>query len=225
MPDLRIQMPATTPSPPETAAAQPSGLQRRAVCNTLSFPDSIPPLLQQVYHRRPLASIAELELGFTQLLAPDQLAGMEAAVARLLAALKAGEHITIVGDFDADGATSCAVAMLALRQFGHHAVNYIVPNRFEYGYGLTPEIVAVALQQTPAPRLLITVDNGIASVAGVAAASAAGVDTIITDHHLPGREVPAAVAIVNPNQPGCNFASKNLAGVGVIFLCHARAAP
>ena len=140
---------------------------------------------------------------------------MDAAVALLEESVRAGQRILIVADFDADGATSCALAVRALRAMGAQDVRYVVPNRFEYGYGLTPEIVAVAAQQQP--DLLITVDNGISSVEGVRAAKALGMRVLITDHHLPGAELPAADAIVNPNQPGDDFPSKNLAGVGVIF--------
>ncbi|MGI9250217.1 MAG: DHH family phosphoesterase [Pseudohongiellaceae bacterium] len=190
-------------------------MHRREACNQLQFPPSLHPLLQQVYRHREIANLDELELNLNNLLPPDNLTGMKAAVTRLLTALTEQQKIIIVGDFDADGATSCALAILALRSFGHNAADYIVPNRFEYGYGLTPEIVALALKKSP--DMLITVDNGIASTDGVAAANSAGVDTLITDHHLPGKQLPAAAAIVNPNQPGCNFASKNLAGAGVIF--------
>lgn len=130
-------------------------------------------------------------------------------------ALDQRQRILIVGDFDADGATASTVGVLGLRLLGAAHVDYLVPNRFEYGYGLTPEIVEVALQRTP--QLLITVDNGISSVEGVAAAKAAGLKVLVTDHHLPGHALPAADAIVNPNQPGCEFPSKALAGVGVIF--------
>ena len=132
-----------------------------------------------------------------------------------MVALEQRQRILIVGDFDADGATASTVGMLGLRLLGAAHVDYLVPNRFEYGYGLTPEIVEVAL--TRKPQLLITVDNGISSVEGVAAAKKAGLSVLVTDHHLPGNELPAADAIVNPNQPGCEFASKALAGVGVIF--------
>jgi single-stranded-DNA-specific exonuclease len=137
-------------------------------------------------------------------------------MASLLAdAIAAGKRLVIVADYDADGATACALGVRALRAFGAD-VDYIVPNRFEYGYGLTPEIVRLA-QQTKSPHILITVDNGIASVEGVAEATRLGIEVCITDHHLPGDELPHARAIVNPNQPGCAFASKHLAGVGVMF--------
>jgi single-stranded-DNA-specific exonuclease len=130
-------------------------------------------------------------------------------------AIETDESILLVGDFDADGATSVALAVSLLRALGARQVDFLVPNRFDYGYGLSPEIVALAAQR--APGLLITVDNGVSSVAGVAAANAAGMDVIVTDHHLPGRELPAALALVNPNLPDCRFASKALAGVGVIY--------
>jgi single-stranded-DNA-specific exonuclease len=129
--------------------------------------------------------------------------------------LQQRQRILIVGDFDADGATASTVGVLGLRLLGAAHVDYLVPNRFEFGYGLTPEIVQVALERQP--DLLMTVDNGISSVEGVAAAKAAGLQVLVTDHHLPGHELPAADAIVNPNQPGCTFPSKSLAGVGVIF--------
>src|SRR5690606_24464420 len=145
----------------------------------------------------------------------QRLKGIEAAVTLLVEALEQRQRILIVGDFDADGATASAVGVLGLRMLGAAEVDYLVPNRFDYGYGLTPEIVEVARQREP--QLLITVDNGISSVEGVAAAKAAGMRVLVTDHHLPGPELPAADAIVNPNQPGCEFPSKSLAGVGVIF--------
>src|SRR5690606_10589713 len=141
--------------------------------------------------------------------------GLTEAVNLLADAVVAQANILIVGDFDADGATSCALAVLALRAMGLASVDFLVPNRFEYGYGLTPEIVAVAAAQHP--DLIITVDNGISSVEGVRAARELGIAVVVTDHHLPGVELPEADAIVNPNQSGCEFPSKNLAGVGVIF--------
>jgi len=129
-------------------------------------------------------------------------------------AIAAAKRMVIVADYDCDGATACAVGVRALSAFGAN-VGYLVPNRFEFGYGLTPEIVALAARSKP--DLLITVDNGIASVEGVAAAGRLGIEVIVTDHHLPGPELPRAAAIVNPNQPGCAFPSKSLAGVGVMF--------
>ena len=141
--------------------------------------------------------------------------GIAAAVSRLVTAIHQQESILIVGDFDADGATSSALMVLALRAMGFKTVDFLVPNRFDYGYGLTPEIVDLAAQKSP--DLIITVDNGISSVEGVARANTLGIEVIVTDHHLPGAVLPAATAIVNPNQPGCEFPTKNLAGVGVAF--------
>ena len=182
-----------------------------------SLPDlgDLPPLLTRLYAARGVRSAVELEKGLARLLPYQQLAGIDAAVALLVEALEQRRRVLIVGDFDADGATASCVGVLGLRMLGVAHVDYLVPNRFEYGYGLTPEIVAVALQRRP--ELLITVDNGISSVDGVAAAKAAGLKVLVTDHHLPGPELPAADAIVNPNQPGCDFPSKAMAGVGVIF--------
>ncbi|MDP4940929.1 MAG: single-stranded-DNA-specific exonuclease RecJ [OM182 bacterium] len=181
----------------------------------LVLPESLPPLVRRIYSQRPLAALTELELTLSQLIPPARLKGIDAAVGLLEAALKEGERLLIVADFDADGATSCALALTVLRAFGCAHVDYIVPNRFEYGYGLTPEIVELAKGKNP--DLIITVDNGISSIDGIESARAAGIKTLVTDHHLPGRELPAADAIVNPNQPGCEFPSKSIAGVGVIF--------
>ena len=182
-----------------------------------SLPDlgDLPPLLTRLYAARGVRSAVELEKGLARLIPYQHLAGIDAAVALLVEALEQRRRVLIVGDFDADGATASCVGVLGLRMLGVAHVDYLVPNRFEYGYGLTPEIVAVALQRRP--ELLITVDNGISSVDGVAAAKAAGLKVLVTDHHLPGPELPAADAIVNPNQPGCGFPSKAMAGVGVIF--------
>ncbi len=173
------------------------------------------PVLARLYAARAVQHADELDLSLERLLPPDRLKNLDTAVALLAESLRAGQRILIVADFDADGATSCALAVRALRSMGAHDVRFVVPNRFEYGYGLTPEIVAVAAQQQP--HLLITVDNGISSIEGVRAAKTLGLRVLITDHHLPGAELPAADAIVNPNQTGDDFPSKNLAGVGVIF--------
>ena len=175
----------------------------------------LPPLLTRLYAARGVRTAAELDKGLARLIPYQQLAGIDAAVALLVDALEQRQRVLIVGDFDADGATASCVGVLGLRMLGVAHVDYLVPNRFEYGYGLSPEIVAVALQRQP--NLLVTVDNGISSVDGVAAAKAAGLKVLVTDHHLPGPELPAADAIVNPNQPGCGFPSKAMAGVGVIF--------
>ncbi|QKE62357.1 single-stranded-DNA-specific exonuclease RecJ [Aquipseudomonas campi] len=182
-----------------------------------NLPDlgDLPPLLTRLYAARGVQSAAELDKGLARLIPYQQLKGIDGAVELLVLALQQRQRILIVGDFDADGATASSVGVLGLRMLGAAHVDYLVPNRFEYGYGLTPEIVAVALQRQP--DLLLTVDNGISSVDGVAAAKAAGLTVLVTDHHLPGPELPAADAIVNPNQPGCEFPSKALAGVGVMF--------
>ncbi|MBA5982209.1 single-stranded-DNA-specific exonuclease RecJ [Pseudomonas sp. Y5-11] len=182
---------------------------------TLPFLGDLPPLLTRLYAARGVQSEAELDKSLARLIPFQQLKGIEAAVDLLVTALEQRQRILIVGDFDADGATASTVGVLGLRLLGAAHVDYLVPNRFEYGYGLTPEIVEVAL--TREPQLLITVDNGISSVEGVAAARRAGLKVLITDHHLPGDELPLADALVNPNQPGCEFPSKALAGVGVIF--------
>jgi single-stranded-DNA-specific exonuclease len=183
--------------------------------DALLLPD-LHPVLARIYALRGVRGAAELERALKGLAPAQQLRGLDAALDLLEAALRQDERILIVGDFDADGATSTTLAVLALRAMGARHVDYLVPNRFKYGYGLTPEIVALA-GSTKAPNLIVTVDNGISSIEGVAAAQQAGIRVLITDHHLPGAMLPAADAILNPNQPGCGFPSKNLAGVGVIF--------
>jgi len=180
------------------------------------FDDTLPPLLQRIYGARGVQSQQQLGRQLAELPSPSLLKGMDSALSLLEIAIKKQHKILIVGDFDADGATSTVLGVLALQAMGFQSVDFLVPNRFEYGYGLTPEIVELALTRNP--DLLITVDNGISSIDGVAAARAAGMKVIVTDHHLPGSQLPAADAIVNPNQPGCTFPSKNLAGVGVIFF-------
>ena len=172
------------------------------------------PLLARIYAARRIRSSAELRYEASALLSPSLLKGIEEAARLLADAIQAGKRLLIVADYDADGATACAVGIRALRAFGAHA-EYLVPDRFKLGYGLSPELVELAAQRRP--ELLITVDNGIASVEGVARARELGIATLITDHHLPGPELPAAACIVNPNQPGCAFPSKALAGVGVMF--------
>lgn len=190
-------------------------VRHRPCPDTLPAWPGVPPLLARLYRQRGIDDSASLDLSLRHLHAPGLMHAMDAAVARLEQALAREERILVLGDFDADGATSCALAVSALREFGASSVAYLVPNRFEFGYGLTPEILALALQRDPG--LIITVDNGISSIAGVAAANAAGVDVLVTDHHLPGDVLPDAAVILNPNQPGCEFPSKNLAGVGVMF--------
>ncbi|MEW6563508.1 MAG: single-stranded-DNA-specific exonuclease RecJ [Pseudomonadota bacterium] len=172
------------------------------------------PLLARIFSARNIQTVAELEASLNRLPAVDTLKNSESMAAYLAEAIRTRKNILVVADYDADGATACTVAMRGLRAFGAH-VDFIVPNRFEYGYGLTPEIVHLAAEQKP--DILLTVDNGIASVAGVAEANRLGIEVLVTDHHLPGDALPDARCIVNPNQPGCAFPSKNLAGVGVIF--------
>jgi len=173
------------------------------------------PLLQRIFAKRGISDEAEVAHRLDQLISFDQIYGLMPALTIIKEALAKDQHIMIVGDFDADGATSTALAVIALKQMGAKNVSFLVPNRFDYGYGLSPEIVDVALKKSP--DVLITVDNGISSIAGVEKANASGVKVIITDHHLAGDELPAAAAIINPNQPAGTFPSKNLAGVGVIF--------
>jgi len=174
----------------------------------------ISPLLAKLYVARGVKSVKELEVTLAQIIPPDQLTN-STAMAKLLAdAIAQNKKILIVGDYDADGATATAVAVKGLLSMGAK-VDFLVPNRFEYGYGLTPEIVRLAATSTP--DVIVTVDNGIASVDGVAEANKLGMQVFITDHHLPGDTIPDAACIVNPNQHGCDFSSKNLAGVGVMF--------
>lgn len=176
---------------------------------------SLPPLLQKIYGTRGIGSMNDLDIGLNHLLTFEKLEGIQEATDRLYLALNEQQRVLIVGDFDADGATSTSLAVTALKAFGFQHVEFLVPNRFEQGYGLSVDIVEVAKSYTP--DLIITVDNGIASCDGVDAANAHGIDVLVTDHHLSPDVLPKAAAIVNPNQPGCEFESKNIAGVGVIF--------
>ena len=191
-------------------------IRRRECAPEATLPsEQLHPLLARVYSARGIATPEELDLGLGRLLPPSLLHNAESAASLLADAIAADSRLLIIGDFDADGATSTALAVSALNSMGARQVDYLVPNRFDYGYGLTPEIVELAATRSPA--LIITVDNGISSLDGVAAARERGIATLITDHHLAGRELPRADVIVNPNQPACAFPSKNLAGVGVIF--------
>jgi single-stranded-DNA-specific exonuclease len=171
------------------------------------------PVLRRAYAARGVRHADDLTLTLDRLMPVGTLDGVEAAVQLLLA--HRDRRILVIGDFDADGATSTALIVRCLRAWGFAAVDFLVPNRFEFGYGLTPEIVGLAAER--APTLIVTVDNGISSHAGVAAARARGIQVLVTDHHLPGATLPDADVIVNPNVPGCGFASKALAGVGVAF--------
>lgn len=190
-------------------------LDESNLVDSSEFWGQTPPFLRRAYQARGVSSLNELDYTLAKLATASELKGVEAASKILASAIENQRKILIVGDFDCDGATSTSVAVLALRMMGAKSVDYLVPNRFEYGYGLTPEIVEVARQFNP--DVLVTVDNGIASCDGVAAANALGISVVVTDHHLPGHTLPEADAIVNPNQPGCEFVSKAAAGVGVIF--------
>ncbi|MET3108307.1 single-stranded-DNA-specific exonuclease [Oxalobacteraceae bacterium GrIS 2.11] len=207
-----------------TAAARSQAGQIRA--RTYSFRESeflrqqgVHPVMARLYAARGLKSALELSTELSSLHAPSGLLQINQAAVFLADAIAEKKRFTIVADYDCDGATACAVALRGLRMLGAQ-VEFIVPNRFEYGYGLTPEIVELIINSAAPgqiPDIIITVDNGIASVEGVAAAKARGIDVVVTDHHLPGSTLPDARVIVNPNQPYCDFPSKNLAGVGVMF--------
>ncbi len=188
---------------------------QREILNDVTLSDAIHPVLKRVYAARNIKSSDDLDYSLACLLPYDTLTGIDEAVSLLHEAIAKKSRILIVADFDADGATSCALAIRGLTLMGGEDIVYVVPNRFEYGYGLTPEIVDVALDYDP--DLLITVDNGISSIEGVKRARENGVKVLITDHHLPGDKLPDADAIVNPQLAGDKFPSKNLAGVGVVF--------
>jgi single-stranded-DNA-specific exonuclease len=187
-------------------------IARRLAASGLPYP------LARALAARGVTSEADLRLSLEGLTAPTELSHVTEAASLLADAIEADARLLIVADYDCDGATACAVGLRGLRMLAagtQSSIDYLVPNRFEYGYGLTPEIVELAAQRSP--DLLITVDNGIASVEGVARANDLGIEVLITDHHLPGAVLPAAACIVNPNQPGCGFPSKHLSGVGVMF--------
>ena len=190
-------------------------IRRQHQISSHELPESLHPVLQMIYLNRGVTSPGELDLTLQKLHHSHQLSGIERAVEMLVDTLQHQRRILIVGDFDADGATSCALSVRALRAMGASEVDYLVPNRFHFGYGLSPQLVEVARERHP--DLIITVDNGISSIDGVAAAKACGIAVIVTDHHLQGDSLPDADAIVNPNLQGDEFPSKNLAGVGVIF--------
>ncbi|SQH75439.1 ssDNA exonuclease, 5' --_ 3'-specific [Shewanella benthica] len=187
---------------------------RRSKVDDTHLPDSFSPLLKQIYASRGTTA-EECDLTLSRLLRPNTMKGLDIASKIIADGIRDNRAILIMGDFDADGATSTCVCMLALKMMGASKIDYLIPNRFDFGYGLSPEIVAVA--HSKGAELLITVDNGISSVEGVAAAKALGMQVVITDHHLPGKTIPDADAIVNPNQVDCGFASKSIAGVGVAF--------
>ncbi|KQH84941.1 single-stranded-DNA-specific exonuclease RecJ [Vibrio furnissii] len=190
-------------------------IQRRPEPDLAQLPDTIPPLLRRIYLNRGVSSVEQLEKAAKALHSYQQLHGIDAAVELLFEAIKQQKRIIVVGDFDADGATSSALSVLALRMLGSHNVDYLVPNRFEDGYGLSPEVVEQALAMNA--EMIMTVDNGVSSIEGVRFAKQHGLSVLVTDHHLPGAELPAADAMVNPNLQQCAFPSKALAGVGVAF--------
>jgi single-stranded-DNA-specific exonuclease len=200
--------------PPESAPAITTRQARPDVVEHL-VSQGVHPLLARIYAARGITSTRHLASDFEQLAVPASMLNLRAMAGLLANAIASHRKLLIVADYDADGATACAVGMRALRAFGA-AVGYLVPNRFEYGYGLSPEIVRLAHAQSR-PDILITVDNGISSFEGVAEANRLGMEVLITDHHLPAERLPEAACIINPNQPGCTFPSKHLAGVGVMF--------
>lgn len=192
---------------------RPRPFRRRASENADLLPGDLPALLRRIYAARHVSSAKELATGLGALLPVSGLQGVDAAARLLLA--HSGRRVLVIGDFDADGATSTALMLRALRSWGFAHADFLVPDRFRLGYGLTPEIVALAAHRSP--TLLVTVDNGISSIDGVAAARALGLDVLVTDHHLPGAVLPDANVIVNPNLAGSRFGSRALAGVGVAF--------
>lgn len=190
-------------------------IERRSIPSDVSPIEGLPEFLSRIYLARGIKHKDELNLNLKDLVKPNLLKGLDKAIELLVEALHQQQKIMVVGDFDADGATSTALCVHALRNMGASQCDYLVPNRFEFGYGLSPEIVELAAKSKP--DLLITVDNGISSIEGVSRAHDLGMKVIVTDHHLPGELIPDADAIVNPNQAECGFLSKNAAGVGVIF--------
>ncbi|MCE3217876.1 single-stranded-DNA-specific exonuclease RecJ [Vibrio diabolicus] len=190
-------------------------IQRRPEPDLSLLPDSIPPILKRIYINRGITDPAQLETSARGLHSYQKLGGIEQAVELLFQAIKEPKRIIVVGDFDADGATSSALSVLALRMLGSHNVDYLVPNRFEDGYGLSPEVVDQALEL--GAEMIMTVDNGVSSIEGVRYAKENGITVLVTDHHLPGQVLPDVDAMVNPNLESCHFPSKALAGVGVAF--------
>ncbi|ELA9813840.1 single-stranded-DNA-specific exonuclease RecJ [Vibrio parahaemolyticus] len=190
-------------------------IQRRPEPDLSVLPDSIPPILKRIYINRGITDIAQLETSARGLHSYQKLGGIEQAVELLFQAIQEQKRIIVVGDFDADGATSSALSVLALRMLGSNNVDYLVPNRFEDGYGLSPEVVDQALEL--GAEMIMTVDNGVSSIEGVRYAKENGITVLVTDHHLPGQVLPEVDAMVNPNLDSCAFPSKALAGVGVAF--------
>ncbi|HEY0748833.1 MAG TPA: single-stranded-DNA-specific exonuclease RecJ [Steroidobacteraceae bacterium] len=196
-------------------------IRRRLTEGTLDLAAHLHPVLRRVYAARGIENASDLDLSLDRLLPVGSLEGIDAGT-RLLAAHRSAGRVLVIGDFDADGATSTAVVVRALRAMHFAHVDFLVPNRFQFGYGLTPEIVALASSRSPS--LIVTVDNGVSSVAGVEAARQIGIPVLVTDHHLPGAVLPRAEVIINPNLPGSRFASPALAGVGVAFYLMAALA-
>lgn len=196
-------------------SAQAPTIRRREAAVGEGWPSSVPSLLRRIYAARGAHDLDAAQPKLAGLLPPDALSNIDAATALLADAIAKGERILVVGDFDCDGATACAVAVRGLRMLGARDIVHAVPNRITHGYGLSPALVESLAPL--APSLLVTVDHGIACHAGIRAAKALGWRVLVTDHHLPGTELPPADAIVNPNLPGDTFPSKMLAGVGVIF--------
>ena len=202
--------------------AMASSIVRRNLTISEELQDSdLHPLLKKVYANRGVTKLKQIQYSLNDLLDYSLLKDIDVASQIIADAIIQQKRILIIGDFDADGATSCAVMIRSLKAFGLHDVDYLVPNRFDFGYGLSPQIVDVAAQFTSAagasPDLIVTVDNGISSIEGVRRANDLGMQVVVTDHHLAGDELPEAAAIVNPNQPGCEFPTKSIAGVGVAF--------
>ncbi|WP_309044802.1 single-stranded-DNA-specific exonuclease RecJ [Marinobacter sediminicola] len=192
-------------------------LRRPQPDNTPGWGQDLPPILRRLYSARGVTSDAQLSYTLKHLASPFELRGIDRAVELLADAIAQNQRVLVLGDFDADGATSTAVAMLGLSMLGLKSIDFRVPSRFADGYGLTPGIIERLQDEGELPDLLVTVDNGISAIEGVSAAKKLGIKVVVTDHHLAGERLPDADAIVNPNQPGCAFLSKNAAGVGVMF--------
>ncbi len=192
-------------------------LRRPGLDTSPDWGQNLPPLLRRLYAARGVTSDEQLSYTLKHLASPMDLRGIDRAVSLLTEAITSQQRVLVLGDFDADGATSTAVAMLGLGMLGLNDIDFRVPSRFSDGYGLTPGIIHRLQEDGSLPDLLITVDNGISAVEGVRAARELGIKVVVTDHHLAGETLPDADAIVNPNQPGCPFLSKNAAGVGVMF--------
>ncbi len=207
---------AVKPGPARTPGVDEVVVKRREPCAEDSLGSDLHPVIRRILRARGVGTTEELDYRLAALVRPDGLTGLQAAAERIADAVVNAQRTVIVGDFDADGATGTALCVLALEAMGHGAVDFVVPDRFRHGYGLGPTLAA-EVAETHAPALLVTVDNGVSSVRGVEAANERGIDVVVTDHHLPGERLPAAIAIVNPNLPDATFPSKAAAGVGVAF--------